>query len=98
MAQKNLWGKTVVAKPSFKDPKDNPENCPMCGHKLEYAWMVHGFNGKDHPEFRCPACNHYFTNPFLDADGKLMPEHYDYFTEKIALENTSKEAQEAKPE
>ena len=75
------------SKPTFKDQKDNPENCPECGEKLKFAHMVPACFHREHPEFRCTGCGKYFTNPFLDADAKLKPEDYHYF----AVHNISKQ-------
>ena len=62
-SQTDLFGKKVLTKKQqYPDPRDDPENCPICGKKLEFAWMVHNdFSGQDYPEMRCPNCNKYFT-------------------------------------
>jgi hypothetical protein len=69
----------TMSKPVFQDPKDNPENCPKCGVKLEFAHMVPACFCPEHPEFKCPGCGTYFTNPFLDKNAKLKPQDYHYF-------------------
>lgn len=77
----------IIVKPKFRDPTDNPENCPKDGTKLKFAHMVPPTFGPEHPEFRCPKCGTYYTNPFLDKDAHLMPEDYAYFAELEAKRN-----------
>lgn len=63
MSQKDLDGNVILTKKiDSLDRRDNPENCPICGIKLEFSEIVHNpFSGQEYPEMKCRNCRKYFT-------------------------------------